>query len=82
MKALWDATRAPHLDAARASPSDGVGVGLSDRVADKCKRASGQRLSAEQAKLHGNVVRVSEERELVALEKFKVSDPVAGGAPL
>ena len=65
-----------HWDVTHASPAGDADDATSAWTAGECHMALGQELLAEEEKFRGNLVRASSERELAALRKFKVSNPV------
>ena len=59
---------------------DGGGPLLSACVAEERNRVSGQELTEEEGRSHGDLARNANERELGAWRQFKVSLPVGMGA--
>ena len=51
-----------HWDVDEASPAEWAGVAMSELTADECDKALGQKLEAEEGRLHGNSVRAAGER--------------------
>ena len=61
-----------HRDVSHASPLVGPDDVISASTAGDCNGALGQELPGEEEKLHWNLVRAADERELAAWKNFKV----------
>ena len=62
----------PQVEGLQSSVVEGADGAISAWVADGCNRALGQRLSLDYEKLHADLVREGELRELAAWEQLDV----------
>ena len=65
-------------DTTQASAAAGVDAAISARVANECDRVSGHELSEEERKLHADLARYAEVKELHLRQSAEVLEPFMG----
>ena len=76
----WDENLKAQINFSSVAPIDGVDSAISAWVAFACSKALGQELSAQDERLHEELVASAKMEELDAWEKFKVLTPASSGS--